>query len=249
MAIKLGLIGYPLGHSFSKTYFSEKFEKAGITDQSYENYPIADIRELPSLIHSNPDLIGLNVTIPYKEQVLPFLHEIDSEAAQAGAVNTIRIQRSNGEFFLKGYNTDIYGFAMSIKPFLLSSHYRALILGNGGASKAVVAVFKKLGIDYRIVSRNPSQGQLQWNELNKDMIRHFPVIVNTTPLGMHPHVEDCPPLPFEGIDASHFCVDLIYNPEKTIFLKRAEERGAVVLNGLTMLKLQAEKAYEIFMAE
>lgn len=248
MAIQLGLIGYPLGHSFSKTYFTEKFEKAGITDQSYENFPIANISELPELIQSKPNLIGLNVTIPYKEQVLPYLNEIDPEAAQAGAVNTIRISRTNRQISLKGYNTDIYGFAMSIKPFLLSTHYRALILGNGGASKAVVAVFKKLGIDFRIVSRNPSQGQLHWHELNKDMIRHFPLIVNTTPLGMHPNTGDCPALPFDGIDDAHFCVDLIYNPEKTIFLQRAAERGAVTLNGLTMLKLQAEKAYEIFMS-
>ncbi|MBX7093358.1 MAG: shikimate dehydrogenase [Flavobacteriales bacterium] len=241
-----GLIGFPLTHSFSKSYFEKKFESMGLKDHQYQNFPIANIAEIEELVAGRNDLLGLNVTIPYKESVIPFLDELEPEAEKIGAVNTIRILHKGEKVFTTGYNTDVYGFAMSLKPFLLNTHHRALILGTGGASKAVAYVLKKIGISYVFVSRSEGKGKITWKELNADVIKAHPLIINTTPVGTFPNVNDCPPLPTEGIGQQHLIFDLIYNPEETLLLKKARENGAVVLNGLTMLKLQAEKSWEIW---
>ncbi len=240
-----GLIGYPLSHSFSKSYFTEKFE-AEEKKYRYENFPLASIHELPALLAAHPQLRGLNVTLPYKESVLPLLHTLDSEAETAGAVNTIVISRKAGEVRLKGYNTDLYGFSMSLKPFLLHTHHRALVLGTGGAAKAVLHVLQKLGIDCTTVSREKGKGTLTYPELNEYVVRAHPLIVNATPLGMWPHTEASPQLPYEAIGEGHLLYDLVYNPPLTSFLAKGQAQGATTLNGLSMLHLQAEKAWEIW---
>lgn len=240
-----GLIGHPLTHSFSQRYFTEKFAQLGIPAR-YENFPIGKIELLPQLIAAHPDLRGLNVTIPYKEQVLPFLHTLDATAAAVGAVNTIRI---DGDRML-GYNTDVYGFRQSIKPFLTSAHERALILGSGGASKAVYYALKEIGIDCFFVSRDknklPGKNVLGWEELNEYVMQAFKLIVNTTPLGMFPDVEEAPALPYSALTPEHLLYDLIYNPAETQFMKRGKAAGATAMNGLDMLRLQAEQAWQIW---
>ena len=238
-----GLIGNPLSHSFSKKYFTEKFESENLADFCYENFPIEDISGLPSLIKSHPDLIGLNVTIPYKEQVIPFLDELDPTAKEISAVNTIKI--SEGK--LKGFNTDVYGFMQSLLPLLETFHTHALVLGTGGSAKAVAFGLKKMGIDFHFVSRNPEmQNELGYADLDKDLIRLHKIIVNCTPVGMFPNVDEWPPLPFEYLTPSHLLFDLIYNPEETLFLKKGKSHGAKTKNGLEMLQLQAEKSWEIW---
>jgi len=247
-----GLIGYPLTHSFSKHYFNQKFETFGITDASYELYPLQDISSFPELLINTTGLCGLNVTIPYKETILPFLQELDVIAREVGAVNTLLIKpgAEAGDLpLLKGFNTDVYGFQQSLKPFLESHHERALILGTGGASKAVAYVLRKIGVDCYFVTRKKMTGQekaFTYAEINEYVIRHFPLIINTTPVGMHPDTEACPPLPYDYITTDHFLYDLIYNPEETRFLAEGKKRGALTLNGLSMLQQQAEKAWEIW---
>lgn len=241
-----GLIGRPLTHSFSKKYFTEKFEKLGITDARYELFPLDSLDELKPLLAAHPDLRGLNVTIPFKQAVLPLLDELDETAAAVGAVNTISIGQT-----LKGYNTDVYGFRQSIKPFLTSQHERALILGTGGASKAVFHVLRTIGIDCAFVTRNKSavpEGQLAftYEEVNTHVVDAFRLIVNTTPLGMFPSVESCAALPYVALGSEHLLYDLVYNPAETEFMKRGKAHGARVMNGLDMLQLQAEKAWEIW---
>lgn len=246
--ILFGLIGYPLSHSFSKSYFTEKFKKEGLENYSYETFPLETIEEFDSLINANKNLLGLNVTIPYKEKILSKLDELDPVATAVGAVNCIKFE--DGRKF--GYNTDVYGFQNSIKPFLARGHEKVLILGTGGASKAVAYVFQQLGIPCFFVSRTPEpehSNYLSYSELNKHVMASCTFIVNTTPVGMYPNVNDRPPIPYEFLTEKHFLYDLIYNPEETSFLKSGKMYGAETLNGLSMLHQQAEKAWEIWMQE
>jgi shikimate dehydrogenase len=251
MQKKYGLIGYPLSHSFSKAYFTEKFEKESRIDCEYELYPLGAIEQLPQLIKDNPELCGLNVTIPYKEQVIPFLDELDETAKIVGAVNCIKISASGlRPPFLKGYNTDVYGFRQSIKPFLETQHERALILGTGGASKAVHHVLKEIGIDCYFVTRDKSSAKsdkaFSYDELNEYIMNAFKLIINTTPLGMFPDINTAPEIPYQYIASPHLLYDLVYNPAETEFLKKGKAQGASVVNGMSMLKQQAEEAWRIW---
>lgn len=241
-----GLIGYPLSHSFSKGYFAEKFQKEGIDGCRYDNYPIDDISLLPEIIKNNPELIGLNVTIPYKEKVLTYLDSISDEAKEIGAVNTIRIKRENERIILSGFNTDVYGFGESLKPLLEQHHTSALILGTGGASKAVKFALDKMGINFQQVSRNRSDNSLAYGDLTREIIEAHKIIINTTPLGTFPKVEECPPLPYQYLSSRHLLYDLVYNPAVTTFLNHGLTHHCHIKNGLEMLHLQAEKAWEIW---
>jgi shikimate dehydrogenase len=243
----LGLIGLPLGHSFSAGYFKDKFSKEGITGFEYQNFEIENINLLPNVIKSNPELIGLNVTIPYKEAVIPFLDHLDASAKNIGAVNTIRIDRSGDKITLTGYNTDTHGFRESLKPSLTMHHQKALILGTGGAAKAAESVLKDIGLEVLFVSRKPAKSnEVSYGSLNEIAIKNFPLIVNSSPIGMHPNIDKCPNIPYEFITERNLLFDLIYNPEETLFLKKGKEKGALTQNGLPMLILQAEKAWEIW---
>lgn len=235
---KYGLIGYPLSHSFSPAYFKQKFEKENILAQ-YDIFPLEDIKDFRALVDKN-NLQGLNVTIPYKEAVIPYLDEIDEEAKQINAVNCIKFEKGK----TKGYNTDIFGFEQSIFP-LLKGRKKAFILGTGGAAKAVKYVFKKLGVSFQLVSRNKGEHSISYEEMNK-IITNFDIVVNTTPLGMFPHITECPIINFDKIDNSFLFYDLIYNPAETVFLQKAKEKGAMVKNGLEMLELQAEESWKIW---
>ena len=239
-----GLIGFPLAHSFSKKYFTEKFAQESIDDAAYENYPIGHIDLLPELFRNDKALIGLNVTIPYKEAVIPYLDALATDAAEIGAVNTIK--RCN-DGSLKGFNSDIYGFAETLRRFLPDSFTSgALILGTGGASKAVHHVCNKMGIKVQSVSRSNGDEAIAYRDINAEVIREFLLIVNTTPLGMHPDINQLPELPYEHLTPRHYLIDLIYNPAMTRFLKEGEQRGCMIKNGLEMLILQAEKSWEIW---
>ncbi len=243
-----GLIGYPLTHSFSQGYFSDKFKNEGI-EARYLNFPIASISDFRGLLEQHPYLAGLNVTIPYKEQILPYLDELDDEAARIGAVNVIKIIWQNKKPVLKGYNSDVKGFFNALKPLLQPWHGKALILGTGGASKAVAHGLLNAGILYRFVSRTPKgPSQVNYEALTPEIISEYKLIINTSPLGMFPDIKNCPPLPYDAITEQHLIFDLIYNPETTLFMKRASENGAVVKNGLEMLHLQAEEAWQIWNA-
>jgi len=225
MKRKFGLIGFPLSHSFSSKFFTEKFLNEGI-DAAYLNFELESIEELNHLISAHSDLEGFNVTIPYKEQVIAYLDQIDDAAAQIKAVNTIRIHHSGRQVSLHGYNTDIHGFQESIKPLLQQYHHKALVLGTGGASKAVVKALENLGIDAILVSRNPEEkGEISYNDLDEDVMESYKIVVNTTPIGTYPNIEGCPAIPFEWITSRHLLYDLVYNPEVTEFLKQGSERG------------------------
>lgn len=241
-----GLIGYPLSHSFSQIYFTGKFSRENI-DARYLNFAIENITELPGLLKQHPYLAGLNVTIPYKQQIIPFLDDIDSEAAEIGAVNVIKITWTNGKPNLKGYNSDVKGFMDSLEPMLKPYHSKALILGTGGASRAVAHGLLKAGILYRLVSRNP-QGlsQVGYNDLTPEIIDEYKLIINASPIGMYPKVDKYPDIIYDAISDRHLIFDLVYNPEETLFMKKASEKGAVVKNGLEMLHLQAEEAWRIW---
>lgn len=246
-----GLIGNPLTHSFSKGYFAQKFEKENLSNCQYELYPLDSITELPALIAAHPTLLGLNVTIPYKESVLPFLNKLDDTAAAVGAVNCIKILRNDADApVLVGYNTDVIGFRKSIRPFLEMQHERALIVGTGGASKAVAYVLKEIGIDCYFVTRNKEtksgSNYFTYQELNQYVINAFKLIVNTSPVGMYPHVHAAPELPYQFITPGHLLYDLVYNPIETQFLKQGKLQGAAVVNGLSMLHLQAEEGWKIW---
>lgn len=242
---KYGLIGHPLSHSFSKKYFEEKFEKEKITNCSYSLFDIDNIKLLPELIKNTENLKGLNVTIPYKEQILSFLTEIDETAQSIGAVNTIII--SDDKKTLKGYNTDYYGFKKSLKPFLDINHERALIFGTGGASKTVKYVLNELNIKCLLVSRNPkNEDEISYEDVNEYVIKHHQIIINTTPIGMFPNIKEFPQFNYDNITTKHLLYDLTYNPLETEFLKKGKHQGAITLNGLQMLKLQAEKSWEIW---
>ncbi len=238
---KYGLLGRSLKHSFSPTFFNDKFQKLGLKEYSYEIIEVDTLVDIKSEINLR-GLSGFNVTIPYKETILPFLDEISPEAQQIQAVNCIDIK--NGKWI--GYNTDAIGFGQSIKPFLHYSHERALILGTGGASKAVKYQLEKLGLKCLEVSRNPKANQIGYSNINEFVLKHHPVIVNTTPIGMFPEVEKHPNIPFEFIGDNHFCIDLIYNPAQTLFLEKSKAQNAMILNGKDMLYWQAEKSWEIW---
>ena len=243
---KYGLIGYPLHHSFSKQFFTEKFLREGI-DAVYENYEIADARMLLDVVKNNPELRGLNCTIPHKRAIIPLLDSISEEAREIGAVNVIRIQRnSKGECILEGYNSDYIGFKESIKPLLKENHRNALILGTGGASQAIRVALTHLGINWKYVSRNPREGILCYEDITPALIRQYEIIVNCTPVGMFPHIDEAPPLPYEALTENHLLYDLVYNPDETLFLKRGAEQGAATKNGLEMLHLQAIASWDIW---
>ena len=239
--MKYGIIGYPLTHSFSPAWFRKKFAGTGI-DATYEAFPITDISELPELLHKHPDIAGLNVTLPYKELVMSFLREIDEVAATIGAANCLVIR--NG--FMKGYNTDAEGFEKSLVPLLTHKHTKALVLGTGGASKAIVYVLRQLGIPFRSVSGSEVPGSLSYPELTADIIGEHRLLINTTPVGMYPDVAAKLPVPFEGVGPDHLLYDLIYNPEETTFLAEGRLRGAAIKNGFEMLVLQAEASWSIW---
>jgi len=244
-----GLIGYPLEHSFSPAYFSQKFQSENITDCSYQLFPIYSLAEFHDLLRKNQNLYGLNVTIPFKEDIKEYLNGLDETAIRVGAVNTIKITRIGNDFNTQGFNTDVQGFAQSIKPFLATHHQRALILGTGGSSKAVAFILKELGIDFYFVSRNPNHeipNVFTYEELNDYIFNTFKLIINTTPLGMYPQVNNLPPIPYQYLTSEHFLYDLIYNPIETEFLKKGKDAGALTLNGLDMLKLQAEASWRIW---
>lgn len=237
-----GLIGYPLAHSFSKKYFTEKFEKEGLYNCRYENFPIVTIDKLKAVLELNPELKGLNVTIPYKEQVIPFLSEANDIVQKVKACNCIRIVEEK----LYGYNTDVIAFERSLKKELQPHHNKALILGTGGAAKAVAFVLEKLHIEYRFVSRKSSSQNLAYDQVTPAIITDHLIIINTTPLGMLHHISEIPLLPYDALTSKHFLFDLIYNPEKTLFLKKGEEKGAVTKNGYEMLIIQAEESWKIW---
>lgn len=240
-----GLLGYPLGHSFSKNFFNNKFESEKI-DAEYINFEIPDINMLMEVISEHHNLEGLNVTIPYKQQVIPFLDELDEDAARIGAVNVIKIIRENGDLKLKGYNSDIIGFCDSIAPLIKPHMKKALILGTGGAAKAVFVGLEKLGIEPQYVSRKKSDNAIIYSEINKDIINEYHIIVNTTPLGMYPNIDESPDIPYELLTDKHLCYDLLYNPDETLFMKNAKAQGAETKNGLEMLLLQAFASYDIW---
>ncbi len=239
---EFGLVGKTLGHSFSKHYFEEKFRKEGL-NYTFENFELSSIEEIQG-VFSIPDLKGFSVTIPYKEQIISYLDSLSEEAKVIGAVNCVRISEDGQRI---GYNTDVFGFHQMIKPFLTNEHERAMILGTGGASKAVAYVLKNIGLDVIWISRNPlKEKEFSYDAVNEHMLRACKVIVNCTPVGTFPDIDECVSFPFDYLTDKHLCIDLIYNPEETRFLKESGLRGATTLNGLSMLKEQANKAWEIW---
>ena len=239
---QFGLIGYPLSHSFSKGYFTEKFLKENITDSKYDIFPLEKIGDFLELSNATKNLVGLNVTIPYKQAIIPFLDELDETSANIGAVNTIKF--IDGKKI--GFNTDAYGFETSLKPLLKPHHTSALILGTGGASKAVEYVLKKLGIQFQYVSRNKSENAISYDELDSLVINHSTLIINCSPIGMYPNINDAPNIPYQFITSKHLLYDLVYNPEETQFLKEGKLLDAQTKNGLEMLHLQAERSWQIW---
>ena len=239
-----GLIGFPLGHSFSKKYFTEKFEREGI-DAQYNLFELKTIEEFKSLIQ-NSHFSGLNVTIPYKEQVISFLDELDETATEIGAVNTIRFISNADKTILKGYNSDVVGFTNSIKPLLLPTHKKALILGTGGASKAIAYGLKKMGLETKFVSRTVKPDSFTYWQLNKQILSDYLIIVNASPVGTYPHSNECPDIPYQYLSANHLLFDAVYNPSETLFMKKGREQGALVINGEAMLVGQAIEAWKIW---
>ena len=238
-----GLIGKNINYSFSAKYFSEKFENEKIENSVYKNFDIPDITYFPQIIKKNKELKGLNVTIPYKEEIIPYLDKLSRKAEEIGAVNCIKITKKGN---LKGYNTDVFGFKKSLKPLLKPNHTKALILGTGGASKAVAYVLEKLGIEYKYVSRNPQKDEFSYPDISQAIMEEYTLIINTTPLGTFPNIEQCPEIGYEYFSDTHIAFDLIYNPSETKFLRLAKEKGATTKNGYDMLVFQAEKSWEIW---
>lgn len=243
---KYGLLGFPLTHSFSKRFFTEKFAGENL-DHSYENFEIDTIKKFPDIIKNNPEIVGLNVTIPYKEQVIPYLDEMDEASQKIGAVNTIRVIRENGNVFLKGYNTDTFGFEKSITQLLKPFHTKALILGTGGASKALKYVLTKLGIEYISASiEELKEKEITYSEIDEKVMNERLVIINATLLGTYPKEDTFPSIPYEYLNNKHLLFDLVYNPETTIFLAHGNKVGATTKNGYDMLLNQALKSWEIW---
>lgn len=257
---KYGLIGYPLAHSFSEEYFAKKFKKEGLQDKcKYELFPLANLSDLPSLIKANPDLSGLNVTVPHKIGVIYFMDKLDPSAKAIDAVNCIKIIKkqpiddfftgeiSSSQVFLEGYNTDAAAFEQSLKPLLIAkNHQKALILGNGGAARAIAYVLDQLGISYQFVSRQARGRNYSYEQLSKEILNDYTLIINTSPVGTFPNIDECPDIPYEHLTSKHTLYDLVYNPAESLFLKKGKERGAATKNGLEMLQLQAEKSWEIW---
>jgi len=245
-----GLIGFPLGHSWSKKYFTKKFRTQNIKNARYELFPLHQAADLDKLLRLHPQIVGLNVTIPYKSTVISSLTRLDSVASAVGAVNVIKVKRDGGFIETIGYNTDVTGFEQSIKPLLRSHHKAAMILGTGGAARAAAWVFDKLGIDYVFVSRNPDgDQQIGYDALTDDIFEQTTIIVNATPLGMKPDIDKKPQIPYDFIGSHHLLFDMIYNPLTTAFLKHGLMQGATVKNGLEMLHIQAEESWKIWNAE
>ena len=240
-----GIIGNPLGHSFSKKYFTDKFQKE-VIDAQFLNFEIPSIEKILDVIQDNPSLTGLCVTIPYKEEVMAYLDEIDPLAKEIGAVNSIQIRRKDGKIYLKGFNTDIYGFGESLSKFIEDRKLSALILGTGGASKAVATALKNQNIDYISVSRRRSETTISYEDLNEEIISTHQLIINCTPLGTFPNTDACPDLPYSHLSSEHFLYDLVYNPATTLFMSKGIEQDAKAHNGLRMLHLQAEKSWNIW---
>ncbi|HPF52812.1 MAG TPA: shikimate dehydrogenase [Draconibacterium sp.] len=246
---KYGLLGYPLTHSFSKRFFTEKFENENI-DSTYDNFEIDNINKFPEVVKNNPEVIGFNVTIPYKEQVIQYLDELNDSAREIGAVNTIKVKRSGDNVYLKGFNTDTYGFESSLSPLLKDYHKKALILGTGGASKALKYVLNKLGIDYISASiEELKEKEIRYEDIDKEMMKNRLLIINATPLGTYPKVDSFPNIPYEFITKKHLLFDLVYNPEVTKFMAKGLAQGATVKNGYDMLLGQARRSYEIWNSE
>jgi shikimate dehydrogenase len=243
---RYGLIGYPLSHSFSARYFAEKFSREGLADCVYETFPIEHIELITHIINAHDDLQGFNVTIPYKQAIIQYLNSIEDSAQCIGAVNTVKITRNGCNYQLKGYNTDAYGFHSSLEP-LLGKNRIALVLGTGGASKAVAFVLDQLGFQTTFVSRNPGKkDQIAYHDLSPEIIARTGVIINTSPLGMFPNTNSYPPIPYEALTPDHLLYDLVYNPGETMFMTKGKSMGAMVVNGIQMLHLQADKAWEIW---
>lgn len=238
---KFGIIGYPLGHSFSKGFFTEKFARESINAQ-YLNFEIPDVAMLPDVLRNNPELRGLNVTLPHKQAVIPLLDEMSKEAKEIGAVNVIRVR--NGK--LKGFNSDIIGFTNSIKSLLMPHHKKALILGTGGASKAIRVGLNRLGIEWTYVSRSPREGMITYEDITAETLQAYTVIVNCSPVGMFPNVAQAPDIPYDCLSDKHLLFDLVYNPEETLFMKKGRAEGATVKNGLEMLHLQAIASWDFW---
>ena len=241
---KFGLIGNPLSHSFSQQYFTKKFESEGL-DAEYGNYQIDSLNELENILRSEPELIGLNVTIPYKTAIIPLLNGLNDCARSIQSVNTVCINRIGGSWNLTGANTDVIGFKESIEPHV-KGHDMALILGTGGAAKAAYHVLDELGLECNFVSRSPDEGDFTYDELTPEDIWEHSMIINCTPLGMHPKIEFAPEIPYESITPEHVLFDMIYNPAETVFLKHGRKRGATTINGLQMLERQAEESWKIW---
>ncbi len=240
------LLGYPLGHSFSKRFFNDKFLNEGI-DAKYINWELPSLDDLQTLIYSTPNICGFNVTIPYKEKIIKYLDEISPEAQEIGAVNVVKvIKNESNKTRLIGFNTDIIGFCDSISPLLTSHHQKALVLGTGGASKAIVSGLRKLGIESKLVSRHASETTLTYNNITSEIISTHKVIINTTPLGMHPNVDTYPKIPYCELGNNHVCFDLVYNPQTTEFMRKCAKNGAIVKGGIEMLHLQALAAWDIW---
>jgi len=243
---KYGLIGYPLGHSFSKSYFIEKFLRENIAGCSYDNFPLQDLSLLPDLLSGESDLKGLNVTIPYKSEIFAYIDIIDPEAIEIGAVNVLKINHSRGKIQLSGYNSDVTGISDSLSPYLSRNIKNAIVLGTGGSSRAVCYVLKKYGLNIMQVSRHKKHGIIDYSEISEEDIARAGLIVNTTPLGMFPHIETRPEINYSILNQNHILFDLVYNPELTLFLRSGMERGCSVITGLKMLHSQAEKAWQIW---
>ena len=238
---KFGLIGFPLEHSLSEAYFNDKFNREEMEDHVYENVEMEDLERFETWLESNPEVRGFNVTIPHKETIIDRLNELSEEAQQVGAVNCVKVSEDG----LIGYNTDVYGFKRSISQFI-KEDTKALVLGTGGAAKAVSYVFEQMELEHLFVSREPDGTELGYEDLDDAILEDYKLIVNCTPVGMYPYLNDCPPIPYEYLNEKNTLFDLIYNPEKTLFLMKGEEKGATVQNGLTMLYLQAEMAWKIW---
>jgi len=244
---QFGLIGYPLGHSFSASFFTKKFEEEGI-DADYRNFPLESIEEFKILVHREKTLVGLNVTVPYKQEVIPYLDSLSPTAEAIQAVNTISFIRKDNRLVLEGDNTDVIGFRKSLEQHLKPCHTSALVFGTGGSSKAVLHVLAQLGITCIRVSRTAGDKRITYDELDEDLVAKTTLIINTSPLGMHPRVETFPIIPYEALSSDHLLFDLVYNPAKTEFLARGEKQGAGLVNGHDMLIYQAEASWEIWNA-
>ncbi|MEX0980613.1 MAG: shikimate dehydrogenase [Bacteroidales bacterium] len=246
---KYGLIGYPLGHSFSKEYFAEKFSREKIDEAVYDNYPIEDIAKFEPLYKGDPDLKGLNVTIPYKEQIIPYLDVLSEDARDIGAVNTVCLCTKTGRLVKVGHNTDVPGFRKSLLEQLNATPQQAIVLGTGGSSKAVVCVLEEMGVEVIRVSSSGQKGAIGYGDLAEKLVKNAKLIVNTTPLGMHPEMEGFPDIPYDALTTDHLLFDLVYNPAVTRFMQMGRNRGASAVNGRDMLVYQAEEAWEIWNRE